>query len=60
MRYLGTLMLLAAVGMLLFPSLWEGRWPFTDAVSHQDPGQSTLRGDDLAPAWRGPRGEKDG
>ena len=27
MRYLGTLMLLASVGMLLFPSLWEGRWP---------------------------------
>jgi hypothetical protein len=60
MRYLGTLMLLAAVGMLLFPSLWEGRWPFTAAVSQASPGQSTLRADDLAPAWRGPRGEKDG
>ena len=60
MRHLGTLMLLAAVCMLLFPSLWEGRWPSTAAISQSDPGQSTLRADDLIPTWRGPRGEKDG
>jgi hypothetical protein len=64
MRYVGTLMVLAAVGMLLFPSLWEGRWPFTPGVSQSvpDPGRSTLSADDLVPAWRGPRArdEKDG
>lgn len=60
MRYLGTLMLLAAVGMLLFPSLWEGRWPSAATASHTDPGQSTLRAEDFVPAWRGPRGQKDG
>jgi hypothetical protein len=67
MRYLGTLMLLASVGMLLFPSLWEGRLPLSAASSQAEEegtgvGQSTLRPDDLLPAWRGPlpRGEKDG
>lgn len=60
MRYLGTLMLLAGVGMLLFPSLWEGRLPFSPATPQEPPGQSTLRADDLIPAWRGPRGEIDG
>lgn len=51
-------MLLACVAMLLFPSLWEGRWRLTP----EPPGQSTLRPDDLIPPWRGPapRGEKDG
>jgi hypothetical protein len=60
MRYLGTLMLLASVGMLLFPSLWEGRWTLTPAAPQEPQGQSTLSADDLIPAWRGPRGEKDG
>ena len=31
MRYLGTLMLLASVAMLLFPSFWEGRGALTPA-----------------------------
>ena len=71
MRYLGTLMLLASVGMLLAPSLWEGRWPLApsgppavtgEAGLPPDLGQSTLRDGDLVPAWRGPagRGDKDG
>jgi hypothetical protein len=58
MRYLGTLMLLASVVMLLFPSFWEGR-------EHAGPdgeqaekapfeGRSTLRKEDLIPEWRGP------
>jgi hypothetical protein len=65
MRYLGTLMLLASAAMLLFPSMWEGRWP-PDPASREaeapDLGRSTLRADDLVPAWRGPtpRSEKDG
>jgi hypothetical protein len=60
MRYLGTLMLLASVGMLLFPSLWEGRLPFAPAAPQQPAGQSTLQPDDLLPAWRGPTIHKDG
>ena len=45
MRYLGTLMLLACVAMLLFPSLWEGRCgrPRPGRVAASDPGgRSTL------------------
>jgi hypothetical protein len=56
MRFVGTLMLLACAAMLLFPSLWEGRWPTATA-----PGRSTLTAEDLAPAWRGPtRGTENG
>ncbi len=59
MRYLGTLMLLAGVGMLLFPSLWEGRGPFSAGISGGEapfaaPGRSTLEPSDLLPPWRGP------
>jgi len=63
MRYLGTLMLLACVAMLLFPSLWERPGPSAPGVHHDaSPGRSTLSEDDLIPPWRGPapRGEKDG
>jgi hypothetical protein len=67
MRHLGTLMLLASAAMLLFPSLWEGRWPFKPTAPGveqpaYDLDRSTLRPDDLLPPWRGPRpqGEKDG
>ena len=58
-------MLLAGAAMLLAPSLWEGRWTLRPAAIESPPpdlGHSTLRPDDLLPAWRGPRprGEKDG
>lgn len=56
-------MLLACVGMLLFPSYWERRASSAPDVQQSiTPGQSTLREDDLIPEWRGPapRGEKDG
>ncbi len=56
-------MLLACVGMLLFPSFWERRGPSAPSVQQAStPGQSTLRDDDRIPEWRGPapRGEKDG
>ena len=54
-------MVLACVAMLLFPSFWEGRGQ-QDAVDagagNQTPavfpGGSTLRPEDLVPAWRGP------
>lgn len=63
MRYLGTLMLLACVAMLLFPSLWERSG--SSAIGTKQaatPSRSTLGEDDLIPPWRGPapRGEKDG
>jgi hypothetical protein len=66
MRHLGTLMLLAAVAMLLGPSLLEGRRSLAPdhapGTPFDPPGQSTLRADDRLPPWRGPspRGEKDG
>jgi len=71
MRYLGTLMLLASVGMLLAPSLWEGRLALApsgpaavtgEAGPLTDTGTSTLKDSDFLPPWRGPagRGEKDG
>lgn len=66
MRYLGTVMLLAGVGMLLLPSLWErhaGHDPNrAEAAAGTFPGASTLRAEDLEPQWRGPapRSRKDG
>lgn len=65
MRYLGTLMLLASVAMLLFPSFWEGRQHAAPGAEPSAPvfeGRSTLRKDDLIPEWRGPspRGHQDG
>jgi hypothetical protein len=59
MRYLGTLMLLACVVMLLFPSFWEGREHAgpdgEQAAEAPFEGRSTLRKEDLIPEWRGPR-----
>jgi hypothetical protein len=49
--------------MLLFPSFWEHRAaPGVHQQAGSVSGRSTLRADDLVPAWRGPapRGEKDG
>jgi hypothetical protein len=64
MRHLGTWMLLAAAGMLLFPSLWEGRLHIgpgaEQALPFDPPGQSTLRPDDLLPPWRGPAPKDNG
>lgn len=66
MRYLGTLMLLASVAMLLFPSFWEGRQSeppeIGQAAEAPFEGRSTLRKEDLIPEWRGPRprGDQDG
>jgi len=58
MRNLGTWMLLAAAGMLLIPSLWEGRLHLAPDASQAQPfnppGQSTLRPDDRLPPWREP------
>ncbi len=64
-------MVLACVAMLLIPRLWEsGTTPATGSAAEAEeasgaadlPGQSTLTGEDLAPAWRGPgaRRQKDG
>lgn len=64
MRHLGTLMLLAAVGMLLIPGFWEGRLHLApgaeQAAPFDPPGQSTLRPDDLLPPWRGPAAKDSG
>lgn len=61
MRHFGTVMLLASAAMLLFPVWWEGRGHDASALHaeagaapEQLPGQSTLRAEDLLPAWRGP------
>lgn len=63
-------MVLACVAMLLIPRFWDGGGtPAPERAAEAEaspdsgslPGQSTLTGEDLAPAWRGPAArQKDG
>lgn len=58
MRHFGTLMLVGAAAMLLFPVWWESREPGNEAPAAAGlmapAGQSTLLPADFAPAWRAP------
>ena len=60
-------MLLACLGMLLFPAYWEGTLQAGPKLGGQSAGpaitgRSTLTEQDLLPSWRGPRrrGDEDG